>query len=115
MDERESLPLRVVSANRFRRGSGRVACEGRLMHAFAYGYAADMAEALAAGGASDTVFLAGGTELLNWLRLGSTKPARVIDIARLKGLTGVTRLPRGALRIGALTRLNDVALDDDVA
>jgi xanthine dehydrogenase YagS FAD-binding subunit len=85
------------------------------MQAFAYGYAADVGEALAEGGAPDTVFLAGGTELLNWLRLGITKPTRVIDIARLKGLAGVARLPGGGLRIGPLTRLNDVALDDDVA
>jgi xanthine dehydrogenase YagS FAD-binding subunit len=85
------------------------------MQAFAYGQAADIGEALAEGGTPDTVFLAGGTELLNWLRLGITKPARIIDIARLDGLAGVRRLPHGRLRIGALTRLNDVALDEDVA
>lgn len=84
------------------------------MQAFAYGHATDMAEALVEGGAKDTVFLAGGTELLNWLRLGIAKPARVIDIARLKGLAGITRQPDGGLRIGAATRLNDVALNEDV-
>jgi xanthine dehydrogenase YagS FAD-binding subunit len=85
------------------------------MQAFVYGHATDIAEALVEGGTKDTVFLAGGTELLNWLRLGIANPARVIDIARLKGLSGVTRLTDGGLRIGALTRLNDVALNDDVA
>ncbi|UCI05174.1 FAD binding domain-containing protein [Mesorhizobium sp. B1-1-8] len=85
------------------------------MQAFAYGKASDIVEALAEASAPDTVFLAGGTELLNWLRLGIVKPARVIDIGRLEGLTGVSRLPDGGLHIGALTRLNDVALDDDVA
>jgi xanthine dehydrogenase YagS FAD-binding subunit len=85
------------------------------MQAFAYGHAADIGEALVEGGEPDTVFLAGGTELLNWLRLGIAKPARVIDIARLTGLAGVTRAPDGGLRIGALTRLNDVALNDEVA
>src|ERR1700730_14328300 len=99
MDERESLPLRVLSANRCRRGSGRLAREGRLMQAFAYGHAADIGEAVVEGGEPDTVFLAGGTELLNWLRLGIAKPARVIDIARLTGLAGVTRAPDGGLRI----------------
>jgi xanthine dehydrogenase YagS FAD-binding subunit len=84
------------------------------MQAFAYGQAADIGEALAEGGAPDTVFLAGGTELLNWLRLGIAKPARVIDIARLEGLASVRRLSNGGLRIGALTRLNDVALHEDV-
>jgi xanthine dehydrogenase YagS FAD-binding subunit len=85
------------------------------MQGFAYGRAADMKETLAEGRVPDTIFLAGGTELLNWLRLGIAKPARVIDISRLDGLTGVTRLPDAGLRIGALTRLNDVALNEDVA
>jgi xanthine dehydrogenase YagS FAD-binding subunit len=85
------------------------------MQSFDYGHAADIGEALANGDAPNTVFLAGGTELLNWLRLGVAKPARVIDLARLKGFADITRLPGGGLRIGALARLNDVALNDDVA
>jgi len=83
------------------------------MQTFAYGRAAGMAEALAEGG-SDTAFLAGGTELLNWLRLGIARPSRIVDIAHLEGLAGIMPLPNGGLRIGALTRLNDVALDDKV-
>jgi xanthine dehydrogenase YagS FAD-binding subunit len=85
------------------------------MQPFAYGHPADIAEALVEGGVKDSVFLAGGSELLNWLRLGIAQPARVIDISRLNGLTGISRLPEGGLRIGALTRLNDVALHEDVA
>jgi xanthine dehydrogenase YagS FAD-binding subunit len=85
------------------------------MRAFAYGQAAEMAEALAEGGAPDTVFLAGGTELLNWLRLGIANPARVIGIARIEGLAGIRRLQNGGLHLGALTRLNDTALHEDVA
>jgi xanthine dehydrogenase YagS FAD-binding subunit len=84
------------------------------MQGFAYGRAGNVAEALAEGEVPDTVFLAGGTELLNWLRLGIAKPARVIDIARLEGLAGIRRLPNGGLHIGALTRLNDVALQADI-
>src|SRR5690349_10812008 len=80
MDERKSLPLLVVSANPFCRRSGCFASHGRLMQSFDYGHAADIGEALANGGAPNTVFLAGGTELLNWLRLGVAKPARVIDL-----------------------------------
>src|SRR5260221_13291599 len=115
MDERKSLRLLVVSANPFCRRSGCFASHGRLMQSFVYGHAADIGEALANGDAPNTVFLAGGTELLNWLRLGVAKPARVIDLARLKGFADITRLPGGGLRIGALARLNDVALNDDVA
>jgi xanthine dehydrogenase YagS FAD-binding subunit len=85
------------------------------MDSFAYGRAADTNDALAEGGGPNTVFLAGGTELLNWLRLGIAKPTRVIDLTPLKGLAEIVGLPGGGLRIGALARLNDVALNDDVA
>lgn len=85
------------------------------METFAYARAANVAEVLAQGAEPETLFLAGGTELLNWLRLGVAKPARLIDIVRLDGLADITRLPNGGLRIGALARLNDVALNDIVA
>jgi xanthine dehydrogenase YagS FAD-binding subunit len=85
------------------------------MENFAYARAESVEDTLAQGAAPETVFLAGGTELLNWLRLGIAKPARVIDIVRLEGLADITRLPNGGLRIGALARLNDVALNDIVA
>ena len=50
-------------------------------------------EALAAGVEPDTAFLAGGTELLNWLRLGMATPRRVVDIARIDGLDTSSRCP----------------------
>jgi xanthine dehydrogenase YagS FAD-binding subunit len=85
------------------------------MQTFGYGRAADLHQALAEGKSADTAFLAGGTELLNWLRLGIAAPARVIDISRLKELERIERLSDGGLRIGALMRLNDVAGDADLA
>jgi len=85
-----------------------------MMQTFAYGQAADIGEALAEGAAPDTMFLAGGTELLNWLRLRIARP-RIIDLTGLKGLADITPLPQGGLRIGALARLNDVALNENVA
>jgi xanthine dehydrogenase YagS FAD-binding subunit len=84
------------------------------MQSFAYARADSVADALAEGAVPETVFLAGGTELLNWLRLGIAKPARLIDIVQLEGLANITRLPNGGLRIGALARLNDVALNEIV-
>jgi xanthine dehydrogenase YagS FAD-binding subunit len=86
-----------------------------MMHSFAYAKTTDIREAIAAARSPDTAFLAGGTELLNWIRLGIASPARIIDISRLDGLSETTRLPDGGLRIGALARLNDVALNEDVA
>ena len=85
------------------------------MDSFAYGRAAGIEDVLAETGGPNTAFLAGGTELLNWLRLGIAKPERVIDITQLEGLADIVRLPDGGLRIGALARLNDVALNDGVA
>ena len=85
------------------------------MDSFAYGRAAGIEDALAEGSGPNTVFLAGGTELLNWLRLGIAKPERVIDLTQLNGLAEIMRLQDGGLRIGALARLNDVALNEDVA
>lgn len=85
------------------------------MQAFAYARAAGLAEALAAGGEPGTAFLAGGTELLNWMRLGIAAPARVLDISQLSGLDAIETMADGGLRLGALARLNDVALTPAVA
>src|SRR5260221_8857088 len=114
MDERQSLPLLILSPDRRGRRGGD-GCEGGLMDSFAYGRAASIEDALAEGSGPNTVFLAGGTELLNWLRLGIAKPERVIDLTQLNGLSEIMRLPDGGLRIGAVARLNDVALNEDVA
>ena len=55
------------------------------------------------------MFLAGGTELLNWMRLGIVAPEQVVDISRIAELGRMESLAGGALRIGALVRLNDAA------
>jgi len=85
------------------------------MQPFTYARAASVPEAVAAGAEGGTAFLAGGTELLNWMRLGIQDPARVLDIGRLPGLDQIEVLPGGALRVGALCRLNDVAQHEAVA
>lgn len=84
------------------------------MEPFAYARARDVDEALAAAGRPDTALLAGGTELLNWLRLGVAAPERVLDISRLDALAAVTALPDGGLRVGATARLADLAADPTV-
>ena len=81
---------------------------------FAYGRATSTEEAVSAGAGPATMFLAGGTELLNWMRLNIAAPERVLDISRIAGLDGVEPLPAGGLRIGALTRLNDAAQHEAV-
>jgi xanthine dehydrogenase YagS FAD-binding subunit len=52
--------------------------------------------------------LAGGTELLNWMRIGVSEPRAVVDIGRLP-LGGEIRLAGDVVHVGALATLNDVA------
>jgi xanthine dehydrogenase YagS FAD-binding subunit len=84
------------------------------MRPFAYGRAATIDDALTAAGQPGTALLAGGTELLNWIRLGVAAPDRLLDITSVAGLDEIESLPDGGLRIGATARLNDVAADPRV-
>jgi xanthine dehydrogenase YagS FAD-binding subunit len=81
------------------------------MRPFAYARAGSVDEALEASRDGQTTVLAGGTELLNWLRLGVASPDRLIDISGIEALRVVEPLAGGGLRIGATARLNDVAAD----
>lgn len=73
------------------------------------------AAVIAAAAEPDTALLAGGTELLNWMRLGILTPDRVLDIGRAAGLDEITRLAEGGLRIGATVPLSTLADDQRVA
>jgi len=53
-------------------------------------------------------FLAGGTTLVDLMKLGVEQPDRVVDINRL-GLDGIREEPDGGLRIGARVRNSDLA------
>jgi xanthine dehydrogenase YagS FAD-binding subunit len=61
----------------------------------------------------DVKFLAGGTTLVDLMKLDVERPAGVIDINALP-LAEVTRTPDGGLHIGALARNSDVAHHPDV-
>src|ERR1700733_12096994 len=84
------------------------------MRPFAHARAKSVDDALQAAQDPGAALLAGGTELLNWLRLGIAAPDRVLDITRIAGLDRIEQLAGGGLRIGALVRLNDVAGDEGV-
>jgi xanthine dehydrogenase YagS FAD-binding subunit len=74
-----------------------------------FGYARAGTAASAAGALADpgTSAIAGGTELLNWFRLGIAAADRVVDIGGLDELRGIAA-DGGELRIGALATLNEV-------
>jgi xanthine dehydrogenase YagS FAD-binding subunit len=80
---------------------------------FAYGRAWSEKELLGALDSPDTELIAGGTELLNWMRLGIAEPARLVDIAAL-GLDAIER-SEGVLSIGARATLNDIGEHELVA
>ena len=77
------------------------------MRDFGYGVATDVEEAVQALTEDGTTVIAGGTELLNWMRLGIADPHQVVDVSRLElgGIEGDDE----ELRIGALATLNEVA------
>jgi carbon-monoxide dehydrogenase medium subunit len=55
--------------------------------------------------------LAGGTDLLVRLRLGHVRPAVVVDLKHLSGLSPEIRLTDGVVRIGAAAVMTDVLGD----
>ena len=65
------------------------------------------------GAHGNVKFVAGGTTLVDLMKLDVERPAEVIDINSLP-LADVTRTPDGGLRIGALARNSDVAHHPDV-
>ncbi|CAN7694823.1 FAD binding domain-containing protein [Neorhizobium sp. LjRoot104] len=61
----------------------------------------------------DTKFIAGGTNLLDLMKLEIETPTHLIDVNGL-GLDTIDQTPDGGLRIGALVRNTDLAADDTV-
>jgi xanthine dehydrogenase YagS FAD-binding subunit len=75
---------------------------------FTYQRGSDLQSVIAALAAdADAACIAGGTELLNWMKDGIAAPRRLLDINDLP-LTQIEVGPRG-LRLGALARMSDVA------
>jgi xanthine dehydrogenase YagS FAD-binding subunit len=75
---------------------------------FEYSRAADV-EAAVAAGRDGATYLAGGTNLVDLMRLGVETPDRVVDVGRL-GLDQVTETDDGGMLVGAGVRNSDLAL-----
>jgi xanthine dehydrogenase YagS FAD-binding subunit len=80
------------------------------MRAFDYIRAGDTAQAVREGAGQETRFIAGGTNLLDLMKLEVMAPERVVDITRLD-LGGIEETQDGGLRIGALVTNSDLAAD----
>lgn len=79
------------------------------MKPFTYERADTAADAVSAARAhANAKFVAGGTNLLDLMKLQIETPAHLIDVNRL-GLDLIEDLPDGGLRIGALLRNTDLA------
>jgi xanthine dehydrogenase YagS FAD-binding subunit len=79
------------------------------MRPLSYARARDEADAIALVSSDPTsAFLAGGTTEIDLVRLGVTRPDRLVDINDLP-LADVQDLAGGGVRIGALARMSDVA------
>src|SRR5215510_9132691 len=90
------------------------------MHTFEFERATDSAAAVATASQAKTAqqgadvrFVAGGTTLLDLMKLNVETPARVVDINRLP-LDKIEATPDGGLKIGATVRNSDLANDPTV-
>src|ERR1700704_1679228 len=109
MDERQSLPVLVLSANH--RGCPRRRSQGRKdMKSFAYASASRIEDALEVDGVN-VMRIAGGTELLNWMRLAISAPDLVVDVGNIPDLNRIER-HGDQLVIGGLATLNAVGEND---
>jgi len=80
------------------------------MRAFVYERAASVQQAAAALAAPGAKIIAGGTNLLDLMKLQVETPTRLVDISRLP-LDRIEDTPDGGLRIGATVRNSDLAAD----
>jgi xanthine dehydrogenase YagS FAD-binding subunit len=81
------------------------------MNPFRYERARDASSAVALlAQAPNGIFLAGGTNLVDHLKLGVRQPDLLVDITRLP-YDRIELLPNGDVRIGAMVRNSDLAAD----
>ena len=81
------------------------------MKSFDYVKPASIAEAIAAARTPGAAYLAAGTNLLDLMKGGVSRPDRLVDVTHLPGLGTIEKLADGGLRIGALVRNADLAHD----
>ena len=85
------------------------------MNTFEYVRPTSVRDAVAAAAQPGASFLAAGTNLLDLMKGGVTRPERIVDISRLPGLDRIEHLADGGVRIGARVRNADLAHDDKFA
>jgi xanthine dehydrogenase YagS FAD-binding subunit len=81
------------------------------MKSFDYVRPGSVHDAIAAASAPGATYLAAGTNLLDLMKGGVSRPDRLVDLTHLPGLDAIEQLADGSLRIGALVRNADLAHD----
>jgi xanthine dehydrogenase YagS FAD-binding subunit len=74
-----------------------------------------ISDAIAAASEPGAAYLAAGTNLIDLMKGGISRPDRLVDVTRLPGLDRIEHLADGEIRIGALVRNADLAHDPDLA
>jgi xanthine dehydrogenase YagS FAD-binding subunit len=85
------------------------------MKSFDYVRPSTVSDAVKAAAEPGAAYLAAGTNLLDLMKGGITRPDRLVDVTRLPGLDRIETLPDGGIRVGALVRNSDLAYDPDFA
>lgn len=84
------------------------------MKNFTYSRASSVTDAVQkASGDRDAMFIAGGTNLVDRLKVFLDEPSQLIDITRLE-MKRIEKLPNGGLRLGALVTNTAVADNADI-
>jgi xanthine dehydrogenase YagS FAD-binding subunit len=84
------------------------------MRAFTYARAGDEQGAVAAVAAdAEAAFVAGGTTLIDLMKIDVMTPSRLVDVNGL-GLAKIEAMAGGGVRIGGLARNSDVAANDAI-
>jgi xanthine dehydrogenase YagS FAD-binding subunit len=81
------------------------------MKNFDYFRPTTISDAVAAAAVPGAAYLAAGTNLLDLMKGGVSRPDRLVDVTRLPGLDRIEHLADGGIRIGALVRNADLAHD----
>src|SRR4029077_12074170 len=104
-DEREYLSLWCLHKHR----GCNSASDEAVMIGFQYVRASNLADAVRQMADNPAAkFIAGGTNLIDLMKMDVERPTKLIDISRL-ALDKVEETPDGGLRIGALVRNSDLA------
>jgi xanthine dehydrogenase YagS FAD-binding subunit len=85
------------------------------MKTFDYVRPTTISDAIVAAAEPGAAYLAAGTNLLDLMKGGITRPDRLVDVTHLPGLDRIEHLADGGIRVGTLVRNADLAHDADFA